>query len=161
GPRRDLEIARSKASEVTKDRLTAIDRMIGEKTVDSIIHVGAARDGHDRFERTLTLRRLKHLESLQLAEPVGDLSWRLAKDWTGTLSELGKRGDIIRSLSMAAGEDYRGPLAIFEYASPEQRPVIGRVVSDGAQDELRDTRFLVVDGIDGKRWHVALGAHEP
>ncbi len=161
GPRRDLEIARARASEVTKDRLTAIDRAIKEKAVGSIIHVGAARDDHDRFERTLTLRRLKHLEELRLAEPVGDLSWRLAKDWTGTLGELGKRGDIIRSLSMAAGEDYRGPLAIFEYASPKQRPVIGRIVSDGAQDELRDKRFLVVDGIDGKRWHVALGAHEP
>lgn len=161
GPRRDLEIAQARQSEVTKDRLTGIDRTLDARTEHDVFHVVAARGGHERFERTLTLRRLKHLEGLRLAEPLGESRWRLSRDWTRILSEMGKRGDIIRSLPMASGGAYRGPTAIFEHASPEQSPVVGRVVSDGAQDELRDTRFLVVDGIDGKRWHVALSAHEP
>jgi len=46
---------------------------------------------------------------------------------------------------------------VFNAADRRQQQVLGRIAAHGPEDELRDTRFLVVEAIDGKDWHVALG----
>lgn len=161
GPRRDLEIARANAREVDQERFTGIDLRIAEEIVDGAVEIGAARGPGERFERSLRIARLKRLEALKLAKTDGAMRWRFSEGWEDALRELGRRGDIIRSIAAAGGDDYRGPVSIFDAADPRQAPIIGRVAANGPGDELRDTRFLVVDGIDGKRWHVALGNQEP
>lgn len=163
GPRRDMEIARASAGEVTKERLTGIDRNLAEIERQNIVEIAAvSADGrgvHDRFERTLRMRRLKHLETLGLAAREKGLRWRMTRNWQTSLKEMGKRGDIIRAMSAAAGRERgAGDIAVFEADDRRQNSVLGRVAGHGPEDELRDTRFLIVEGVDGKIWHVALGA---
>ena len=161
GPRRDMEIARSRQSEVTKDRLTGIDRDLAKRATDGRVFIGSATGARDRFQRSLQLSRLKHLEGLKLATREGAIHWRIADGWQDKLRELGRRGDIIRSLSRAAGRDASEEAAAFDPASETQKPVLGRVISDGPGDELRDTRFLAVEGADGRLWHVPVAGHMP
>ena len=108
GPRRDMEIAQSRASEATRDRLTTLDRKLAAQARDGIVSIAPASTARDRFERTLVLRRLQHLERLHLATPSGPQSWRLAEGWQKTLTAMGKSGDIVRTLAAtpehAAGE---------------------------------------------------------
>lgn len=161
GPRRDMEIARSQQSEVAKDRLTSIDRDLAKLETDGRVTIGSATGAQDRFQRSLHLSRLKHLEGLKLAARDGRTQWRMAEDWQDCLREMGRRGDIIRSLSRAAGRDASKEAAAFDPASETQKTVLGRVISDGAGDELRDTRFLAVEGADGRLWHVPVASQMP
>jgi type IV secretory pathway VirD2 relaxase len=166
GPRRDMEIARAYASEVTKERLTGIDRRLSEITRDGVIEITPNAKGvrgvHERFEHTLQVRRLTHLESLGLVEKHSGAHWRMTPGWEDRLKELGKRGDIIRSINAATGREVGARnVAIFDASDRRQKPVLGRVAASGPEDELRDTRFLVIEGVEGKDWHVALGATPP
>jgi len=43
------------------------------------------------------------------------------------------------------------------HGEEEQRPVIGRVIGKRLTDELGDRVALIVDGVDGRTHHVALG----
>lgn len=160
GPRRDLEIAKAQAREVTADRLTGIDRQLCERIRSGVLEVVPAASPHERFERTLALRRLAHLEKLGLAEKA-EGGWRLADDWRTALKTLGRRGDKIRELAEASSEDAPGPRAIYEPATSSQKRILGRVVTDGPDDEIRGSRYLIVDGVDGTRWHVSIGERTP
>ena len=94
GPRRDMEIARARSSEVACDRLTGLDRRLGEIERDGLIAIGGATGGHDRFERTLRLRRLSHLEGQGLATRIEAGRWRTVRGWQDRLQDLGKRGEL-------------------------------------------------------------------
>ena len=155
GQRRDMEIAQTQARETNKDRLTSIDRRIGELAEGNSLKLEPPSGPYNRFERSLTLSRLKHLEGLGLATREKGNRWRLATDWQDTLKTMGKRGDVIRALS--ALEGHSRDVSLFDASKEDQLTVIGRVLTSQAEDELRDTRALIVDGVDGKTWHVPLG----
>lgn len=162
GPRQDLEIARAQASEVSKERLTGIDLQIAQKLVENRIEISGTNGIHERFQRTLTIRRLRELERLCLAAPDGKLAWRMAEGWQDHLKAMGRRHDIIRSISASLGTD-KAPQSVklFDSAAIDQKPILGRIKALGPEDELRDTRFLLVEGLDGHHWHVPLGAYDP
>ena len=162
GPRQDLEIARSQEAEVTKERFTGIDRRLATKLIQDRIEIARAQGIHQRFERSLNIRRLRELEKLQLARPDGKMAWRMTQGWQDSLKSMGKRQDIIRSMSQAMGaEQALGRVKLFDSSDTEQKPVLGRITAIGPEDELRDTRFIVVEGMDGHHWHVSLGSYEP
>jgi len=162
GPRQDLEIARSQEAEVTKERFTGIDRRLASKLIQGRIEISKAQGIYQRFERTLDIRRLRELEKLQLATPDGKMAWRMTEGWQGSLKSMGRRHDVIRSMSQAMGnEQALGRMKIFDSSDADQKPILGRIKAIGPEDELRDTRFVVVEGLDGHHWHVSLGAYEP
>lgn len=162
GPRQDLEIARTQASEVSKERFTNIDRRLATSCVENRIEIAQASGVHQRFRRRLEIRRLRELEKLRLAEPDGKLAWRMTEGWQDSLKSMGRRHDIIRSLSQAMGaDDSPQNVRVFDSGATDQKPILGRIKAIGPEDELRDTRFIVVEGLDGHHWHVSLGAYEP
>ena len=162
GPRRDMEIAQAQAREVEQERFTGIDRRLERLARDNEIKVSSANTAYDRFERTLAIRRLGELQRMGLAKPTGKQSWQLKPGWQDKLKDMGKRGDIIRSISASMGkENAPDRLSLFDATAPDQKPVLGKIVSIGAEDELRDTRFIVIEGIDGIHHHVSLGRYEP
>lgn len=160
GPRSDLEIARANAREVEQDRFTGIDRRLQADVQNDAISIAPANSPAERFERSLRLSRLKHLEQLRLARRDGALRWQLSERWSDTLRDMERRGDIIRTLRASGGKEFKGEIAIFQNTDT-QRQITGRVVGNTPHDELRDTRALIVDGIDGRRWHVPLEHAEP
>lgn len=161
GPRRDLEIARSQVREVTADRLTGLDRKLAHQMHGPLLNLAATQTSFDRYERTLALRRLAHLQSLGLARRSADGPWALSDGWQDTLKVMGRRGDKIRELAAASRDQPSVPGRIYDPTATPTLAVAGRVIADGPADELRDTRFLIVDGLDGNRWHIATGERLP
>ncbi|MGN6058135.1 MAG: DUF3363 domain-containing protein, partial [Sphingomicrobium sp.] len=157
--RTDLEIERRLRLEVDSERLTSIDRrllreMDGARTLTP--------GGRDMFEHSLRTGRLRKLGSLGLADDLGGGRWRLARDIEPRLRELGEQGDIVRTMQRAlkgAGVE-RAPAEQRVYRPEADGAVVGRVLAAGLADELRDRRYLVIDGIDGRSHYVGTGAGE-
>jgi hypothetical protein len=77
-----------------------------------------------------------------------------------TLTDLGGRGDIIRTMHRvmtAAKLDRRPELYVIDRADADTAPVVGKVVHRGAADDHHDRRYLVLDGVDGRVHYVDVG----
>jgi hypothetical protein len=123
-----------------------------------------ATDGSLRIERLaeprlqrqsqLLIGRLQQLQRMGLASESQPGLWMLHSDAERTLRAMGERGDILRTMQRAMGGSQR-ELAVFE-SGEDGRTIVGRIAGKGLADELHDTGYLVVDGIDGKAHYVAL-----
>jgi hypothetical protein len=94
-----------------------------------------------------------------MAEREGALAWRLDPTMEETLTDLGRRGDIIRTMHRvmtAAKLDRRPELYVID-REQDLAPVVGKVVYRGAGGDHHDRRFLVVDGVDGRTHFVEVG----
>jgi type IV secretory pathway VirD2 relaxase len=157
GPRTDFEIERHQRLEVTAERLTSLDRrLLRERDGEGIVSAGQ----RDPVQHALRAGRLRKLEGLGLAEKLGGARWQLAPDMEDRLRRLGERGDIIRTMQRALGQEDR-PRAAAELVvhdlRPPSEPVVGRIAARGLADELRDRHYLIVDGIDGCAHYVDAG----
>ncbi|WP_428410575.1 DUF3363 domain-containing protein [Hyphococcus sp.] len=160
GPRRDLDIARAQAREVDAERFTGIDRQLSALARGDTLELAPASGAAGNFERTLRLRRLKFLESLGLAVKESAAKWRLAKGWEENLRQRAIERDIIRSIAAAAGREVATrDIAAYDGSAPAK--IIGRIAASAPDDEMRDTRFLIVVAGDGKFWRVSAGALPP
>jgi hypothetical protein len=95
-----------------------------------------------------------------LAEREGPLAWRLAPAMQETLTDLGRRGDIIRTMHRvmtAAKLDRRPELYVIDRVEGDSATIVGKVVHRGAADDHHDRRYLVVDGVDGRTHYVEVG----
>ncbi|MEL6313288.1 MAG: DUF3363 domain-containing protein [Pseudomonadota bacterium] len=162
GPRRDLEIAAANQRETGQDRFTSIDRDLERKADSNRIEIPPAHLAGDRFRRSLELQRLQHLETLHLAAEEQPGVWQLKEGWQTALKAMGRRGDIVRTLAagLKPGETARG-VRFFEERPRDAKAVTGVVISSGPDDELRSTRFLLVEDLEGTRWHVSAKGFEP
>jgi type IV secretory pathway VirD2 relaxase len=161
GPRTDRDIADRLRAEVTQERLTSIDRaLLREADADRLLLPG----GRDGFEQALRAGRLQTLYRMGLAAPVGAGRWQLAEDLDETLTKIGERGDIIRTMQRAIGaqglERADADHVIYEPQAIDARPLTGRVLHRGLSDELRDRHYLVVDATDGRTHYVDIGGGE-
>ncbi|WP_165793520.1 DUF3363 domain-containing protein [Hyphococcus luteus] len=154
GPRRDLDIARAKMQEATKERWTGLDRELGDLGIDGAVELPRARTAYDRFRLKLLTARLRHLETMGLAGRRKE-GWRLSPRHEAALREAGRRGDIIRSMGEAMGAKL-APARVRDFAGAfgKDGPLIGRVVGSGAADDGHDARFLGIEGADGNQWRV-------
>lgn len=163
GPQSELEVREQLGREVDAERLTKLDRDILARAEGQIIDLSkrANWDGDGSYQQLL-VARVRQLERMELAEREGPLAWRLAPDLEKTLADLGRRGDIIRTMHRAMSEanlDRRPELYMIDRAEPGAAPVVGKVLHRGAADDHHDRRFLVVDGIDGRTHYVEVGAN--
>ena len=161
GPRRDGDVERAYAREVTQERFTALDRELERRGPDHFVEVRTgARRG--RIDESLLVARLEHLEGLRLAERVSGTSWRLVEGWQKRLRDLGSRGDILQQIHAAV----RGDPSRYDAVRPgEALPpepgatsaaVTGRVAGKGLSDELKGTFYAVVETPAGRAYHVPL-----
>lgn len=150
GPRSELEIRQGLLREVEEVRLTSLDRdLLRHATQD---RVDLAQQPNDRPRQTLLRARLQRLEAMELAERIDANRWRLSPNMQQTLTTMGERGDILRTMHKAL----RGQQRECVLESEPTRPVIGRIAAKGLADELNDRGYLVVDGIDGHAHYVRL-----
>ncbi|RAN38174.1 hypothetical protein HY26_18330 [Hyphomonas sp. GM-8P] len=162
GPRRDVEIAKARYREVSQDRFTNLDRELAKLSVEEHVELPAMAGSGGRFMHSLYQQRLSYLETLHLAQPSGTGRWRLKEGWDRALKAMGRRGDIVRGLTagLAPGEISTG-IRLFEERPLDAKTLTGVVLSQGPDDELRDTRFLLVEDTQGTRWAVAAHGIEP
>jgi len=155
GPRRELDILRAEQREISADRFTGVDRKLSALSKEGVVAIEPAGTDAQRFERASMLQRLRHLEGLHLAARQGSNEWQLKAGWEETLRALGSRGDIVRSLAAGIGPEHAHRTVRFaEGGGQIERPFTGVVISQGPEDELRDTRFLLVEDLAGTIWHV-------
>ena len=127
GPRTELEMRQVLLHEVGQERLTSLDRALLRQANMNVLDV--MEKPNDRPRQTILRARLQRLEAMELAERVDANRWRLSHRMESTLTAMGERGDIVRTMQPAIGSAPR-ELAIFT-PDVEARPVVGRVVGKG------------------------------
>ncbi|MEH6743291.1 MAG: DUF3363 domain-containing protein [Hyphomonas sp.] len=157
GPRRTLEIAGARQKQVDQDRWTGLDSEIETRLENGAFRLGDASSSKERFDRSLRFARIRHLESLGLAEQDGTLSWRMKQGWQEQLKRRARRGDIIRTLAAEFGER-ESDIRFVQDRAKDAAPIRGVVKAYGPEDELRDTRYLLIEDFDGGIWHVPSAA---
>jgi type IV secretory pathway VirD2 relaxase len=160
GPETDLELRTKLQAEIANERLTRIDRAMMSEADHGLLDLRPEADQvRADFDRTLRLGRLQVLERFGLANQIEPGVWHLSDQLEPTLRELGERGDIIKAVnrSLAARGEARGAESILLHGEAISFPVTGRVIGKELTDELSDRVGLVIDGIDGRVHHVALG----
>jgi type IV secretory pathway VirD2 relaxase len=160
GPQSELEVREQLSQEVGAERLTKLDRDIIARAEDHVVNLRqpARWDGDGSYQQLL-IARARELERMDLAAREGPLAWRLAPAMEDTLTDLGRRGDIIRTMHRvmtAAKLDRRPELYVID-RERDLAPVVGQVVYRGAAGDYHDRRFLVVDGVDGRTHYLELG----
>ena len=161
GPRSELEILRQRGLEIDKDRMTETDRRLARLSHDNLVELAPTNSVRGEIDRNLLIRRLKHLASLRLATRLSQDRWALRDGWRDDLAEMGRQGDVIRTVA-AQWKDHDPGHRIDRWdASIADAPVIGRVTATGAEDELRTTRWVAVEALDGRVWQVSVADNVP
>jgi type IV secretory pathway VirD2 relaxase len=160
GPRSDLEIEDRLRREITQERLTGLDRgLLRDAGTDRILGPGLA--AKDVFHQSLRAGRLQTLQRMGLAEEIKPGRWQLAEELELTLRRMGERGDIIKTMNRAmAGADMArvaGDYAIYDLGDATGTRLVGRVVTRGFSDEIKDRHYLLIDGTDGRTHYVEVG----
>ncbi|MGH8323135.1 MAG: relaxase/mobilization nuclease domain-containing protein, partial [Steroidobacteraceae bacterium] len=160
GPRSDREIHHSLESQARAERWTRLDRALAR---DAAAHGGVIdlrpEPGQlpDEFH-AIKIGRMRKLETLGLAHPLGAAKWSLSENSEEVLRKLGERGDIIKRIHQGlAGRGWERDDDDFVLrGEAETTPVTGRLVARGLDDELKGSAFVVIDGVDGRAHHIRL-----
>ncbi len=156
GPRTDLEIRRGLEAQVDAERWTPLDVGLARSAADNEGMVDLRPNAAVRPDAVhhAHLGRMQKLERLGLATPTGPAQWTLSPDAESSLRALGERGDIIKRLHQTMGA--RSPSEWVIAGEDADRPVIGKLVARGLDDELKGTAYAIVDGVDGRTHHFRL-----
>lgn len=155
GPRTAREIASDLQRQVSADRWTPLDRLLSTVAVEGRADLRPGLGAPDPEVRPLLLGRAQRLEALGFAWGEGPGVWRLAADLETRLRELALRGDIVKSLHRAMGEE-RALAELAPFGEESDRPALGRLVARGLFDEQTGAAFVIIDGVDGRAHHVRL-----
>lgn len=159
GPRFDFENKRARRLEIYAERPTSIDRRLLEDTDQD--RVVAARS-QSMFEQAVRTGRLRKLETLGLASPIGGGRWRLDDELEARLRDLGERSKglriLERNLSAAGIERAHVDRVVFQPVVGAS--VTGKIVARGFADQLGDDQYLIIDGVDGRGHYVEIGKGE-
>ncbi len=156
GPRTDQEISRGLQVQIDAERWTPLDqglawRAAGNEGIVDLRPDAAVQPDAVHHAR---LGRMQKLERLGLATPAGPAQWTFSPETESSLRALGERGDIIKRLHRTMGE--RSPSEWVVAGETADRPVIGKLVARGLDDELKGTAYTIVDGVDGRAHHLRL-----
>lgn len=156
GPRTDVEMRRSLDAQIDAERWTPLDRGLAKRAADNESVVDLRPDAAVRTDAAhyARLGRMQKLERLGLATTAGPAQWTLSPDAESSLRALGDRDDIIKRLHQTMGA--RSPYEWVIAGEGSERPVVGKLVARGLDDELKATAYAIVDGVNGRAHHLRL-----
>ncbi len=155
GPRSELDVRRALDAEVGAERWTRLDRVLGREAARADNMVDLRPGPHADPLRFHRIGRMRTLERLGLASPVGPGRWILDTDAEARLRDLSIRGDVIKRMHRAMGD--RSAAADWVLSAGTQgEALVGKVVAHGLDNEMAGTTYAIVDGIDGRVHHIAL-----
>jgi type IV secretory pathway VirD2 relaxase len=161
GSRSDFEIRRGLDAQVEADRWTKLDRVLAAEAAqhDRVVDLRPEAGGPTGGPAQLALiGRMRKLERLGLAEPLGPAQWHLSEAAEPTMRALGERNDIIKRIHRALTEQHI-ERSVSDYILDEGKdtpPIVGRLVARGLDHELNATAYAVIDGVDGHTHHIRL-----
>ncbi|MGX5851299.1 relaxase/mobilization nuclease domain-containing protein [Mesorhizobium sp. PL10] len=153
GPRNDREIRHALHQQIEAEHWTVRDRQL-VREMERLGAVDVAPIAGRKPDEYLAVNvgRLRKLERLGLAAPIGAGQWTMVAEAEATLRALGERGDIIKRMHRTLAEHGLGRYATDQVVLGEasEVPIIGRHMERGLHDELRASAYAIVDGIDGR-----------
>lgn len=152
GPRTAREIADSQYREVSQERVTGLDRALLCQAALEQIELAGLR-GDVPYQRLLAAR-LQYLAKLGLAHSQQAGRYQIDPKMEETLRRLGERGDILRAIHRAMRGEARE--CDIQIGTEWRGPIVGCIVGKGLTDELHDTGYLIIDGVDGRAHYVPL-----
>jgi len=163
GPRTDHDILNTLTKQIEVERWTPLDRELQRDAAHDPTDLGvidltpprhSAPDPLDSFK----IGRLRKLERLDLAHELSPGRWSMSSDAEPVLRELGSLDDIIKRMHRALKADGVERNATNYVIGPvlASRPVIGRLVARGLDDELAGSAYAIIDGVDGRTHHITL-----
>ena len=146
GERTPLEIQRALRLEVQASSFTSLDRHIISKADKEgrLLRRNLGKKGRYDVEQSLLIDRIAQLKKMGLVEVVGRHEWRISSDTVVKLRELGRRGDVIRSLHRGVKLDTNNLIIHGPNAKSLSQSITGTIVARGRPDELRDEFYVVV-----------------
>lgn len=153
GPRTELEMRQSLQREVDQQRFTSLDRQLLRQTSMDVVDLSRSPGtGLDGQRQNVLRARLQRLESIALSSRIDANRWRLMPGMERTLTAMGERGDILRTMYRAMKGEQRELVT----SVPDNLHVVGRIAGKGLHDELTDRPYLVIDGMDGRAHYLKL-----
>ena len=160
GPRSDREIRQSLETQVGAERWTRLDRVLARDAAahSSVVDLRPEPGQIQENFHGIKIGRMRKLEALGLARPLGPTQWSLSENAEDVLRELGERNDIIKRIHRGLTEKgwERGASDFVLHGEGEPAPVIGLLVARGLDDELKGSAYVVIDGVDGRAHHIRL-----
>jgi type IV secretory pathway VirD2 relaxase len=154
GRRTEQDIRRAMEREANAERWTGLDRDLVQRADGGLVDLRPAVGVADRAGAALRIGRLRTLERLGLAEPMGPARWRIADDLELRLRAISERSDIIKRMHRElTGRGWDRGAERYVLAG-DLGAVVGRLVARGLDDELKGTAFAIVDGVDGRAHHL-------
>jgi hypothetical protein len=163
GWRKEAEILASRGHAIERIQFTELDRALLRRAdphrmiTDRALapeYPGQAEYRHQ--ER----RRLAFLEQLGLAEPVSRHAWQLSPSLEATLRQAQRTTDVIKSRDRHGAWLANPHLPVGLTHIEPGMTLTGRVVGTGLADELRDRRYLLLEGEDRIHYIVQSAAIE-
>ena len=154
--RTEKEIAAGLDVDVKAERWTALDRAL-RAYADENAGIADMRPGApdlaDRKVKRRLIGRAQTLQRFGLAEQLAPSVWQLKPGMEETLRDLAIRGDIIKTMHRAIGNQSRAQ-ADFAIESRKGNPTLGKLVERGLHNELTGEAYAIIDGVDGRLHHL-------
>ena len=151
----EMDILDDLARETKLNRVTTLDRAIIPR-IDAASSVIDLRAGSFRvhpdsaLNRHLLIGRLKHLETLGLAQPTDKGRWQLERHTFETLGDMHRNENIRRDMGAAMKRAGIDRMMQLHGREAPHRKITGRVIGKGlAEDESSGRLRLIIDGDDG------------
>ncbi|MFP4465347.1 MAG: DUF3363 domain-containing protein [Alphaproteobacteria bacterium] len=160
GERSLSEVREARKGEMCAQRVTSLDYKIEELAGENrIIDARLGRRlGRNLFEESLVRGRLIHLRAMGLAEERGISIFEVKEDFKTTLSELSRRGDIIKQMYERIGKE-SAQMVYVDLRKSEGQSVVGMVMDKGPVDELKDRYYVVIKDRMGKPHYINIGSN--
>jgi hypothetical protein len=153
-----LRVARSRCRSMSSRSVPDQPFVHESQLLGSALGPGSTASSRRPFDRLdVVVRRMRKLERLGLAKQLGAARWYLSERTEPMLRALGERNDIIKRIHKGLAEQaIERSVSDYVLDGDPAKPVIGRLIARGLDDELRGTAYAVIDGTDGRTHHLRL-----
>ena len=151
----EMDIIDDLSRETKLNRVTTLDRAIVPR-IDALSSMLDLRESHFKvhpdsaINRHLLIGRMKHLETLGLAQPTDKGRWQIERHAFDTLSDLHRNEIITNEMSAAMKRANINRMMQLHGREAPARKVTGRVIGKGlTANESSGKLRIIVDGDDG------------
>ena len=155
GLKPEYEIISDLARETKLNRVTTLDRAIVPR-IDAGSSILDLREGHFRahpdsaINRHLLTGRMKHLETLGLAQPTDKGRWHVERNAIDTLGDMHRNETITKEMSQAMKRVNINRQMQLHGSEAPLRKITGRVIGKGLVENESSGRLrIIIDGDDG------------
>jgi type IV secretory pathway VirD2 relaxase len=178
GQRNEQDIQNSLDKEIAAERFTLLDKklldlaaepsqnpnvndlrkIVGVKVID-LSFISKERDYAVMNNRASLLGRLIKLEEMGVAFEKKPGIWVVVDNVKERLQDLSRRNQQIKEVMNHIEANNIDNIMFVDPAKAIEKEILGKVVGKGLVNELYDTKYIVIEGVDGKIYHTQLSLY--